>query len=70
MAPDEAARSLHDELRFFIDGGILDLSSQQRVLRVLATVLMQEGLLEPDRIEAAIRAQESVSAPPSVPPEE
>ena len=53
-SPSEAAAELHRELKYFAAGGVLDLTSQQRVLRTLATVMMQEGLLDPERIERAL----------------
>ncbi len=63
---DEAALALRQELQYFVDGGVLDLSSQQRVLRAVTAVLMQEGLLETDRLRAAIKDTET-AAPPSSP---
>ena len=65
VPPDEAAQALRQELQFFAQGGVLDLSAQQRVLRAVTAVLMQEGLLETDRLRAAILASDTT--PPALP---
>ena len=52
----ETATSIQHEIEYFVAGGALDLSSQQRVLRAIAAVMMQQGLLEPGRIEAALKS--------------
>ena len=63
--PQETAQALHQELQFFADGGTVDLSSQQRILRAVTAVLMKEGLLSPDRLESLLRAQSLPATAPS-----
>ena len=55
-APTDDARILAQEIAFFASGGALDLSSQQRVLRAIAAVLVHEGRVDPARIQAALDA--------------
>ncbi len=55
VSSQEAAASIQREIEFFVAGGTLDLSSQQRVLRAIAAVMMQQGLLDSTRIEAALQ---------------
>ncbi len=53
--PADAAKTLQEEFRYFVSGGAIDLSTQQRLIRAMAAVLMREGLLDASRLEAILR---------------
>lgn len=59
VRPHEQAHNLHRELMYFVTGGAVDLTSQQRLLRTMAMVMMKEGLLEPSKIKAALEGASS-----------
>ena len=55
VSAEEMAENLHQEIQYFVSGGALDLTSQQRILRALTAIMMQEGLLSPERLRAVVK---------------